>query len=79
MLERAAIAAAPSRLALLLGAALTCVLALVPVIRAPAPAASPCPMMGSSDHARERIETRTRELNPRYFARSRFADPMLAR
>ncbi len=79
MLDRAAIAGAPSRIALLVGAVLIGVLAIVPIVREPAPVANPCSMMQSSDHARERIETRTRELNPRYFARSRFADPMLAR
>jgi hypothetical protein len=79
MLDRTAIAEAPSRMTLLVSAVLIGVLALVPIVREPVSVANPCSMMEPSDHARERIETRTRELNPRYFARSRFADPMLAR
>lgn len=79
MLDRAAITAAPSRRALLLGAALIAVLAAAPMVRAPTPVANPCPMMKSSDHARARIETRTRALSPRYFTRSRFGERRLVR
>lgn len=79
MFDPTAITSAPSRTAIAVGLVLSTVLSVVAVTRALEPSPAPCAITSPPDDARGAIQTRTHELNRRYFTRDRFDEPMLRR